>query len=136
MASIKKAGVVFLVGDYPDSPLKGLELRVPDGKLHCSFCQSETSEVMAQRGMVAPRKIVKTERVGNTFEEKVVHVAGKVVACPNCAHHIKPILQSDMGTGSDNCKHKYVRERGTLICSECGREKYIAHQNVKTYSGG
>ena len=121
-----KAGVTFK-DEGLICKLLGIEpsCGAPTG-LVCSFCGVHVEKFNATFGVGKPRKIVSTQYTrdinGNLvdYEDKVIHVAEKVVACPKCCLQVGPVYNRCVTCkGKDkvtisNCPHCRGTKRGEL----------------------
>lgn len=73
----------------------------PPGTVRCSYCKKEILPICnatygRSRGRVRVREEVIQQSDGSLrIEEKVTFTQEKLVACPDCVLHIKPILDKD-----------------------------------------
>lgn len=101
--------------------------------LQCSFCGDEVDLNRATHGMLKPRKIdgglVKTyDQSGNVvdFETKILHVADRKIACPNCVGMLKPLYKRCTA-----CKGKTPLEISKCPSCKGTKEGELMHNGIE-----
>ena len=102
------SGIKFKVGSqYPNSPLNNLlpkefTTNNDPSVLRCSYCHVAVPYIVASYGSGPLR--FKTEVTGNPPVEETKISSRKIIACPQCAHLIKPVKNSKGEIINNNVK--------------------------------